>query len=521
MPRRGWRIGGLVLASALVGLFVWRAWLHPIQVAAPEPLLTADLADTLTQVPRSVLIAPIAFDLGPAIAQFEADVPRQFGSLERRIRADSSARASVAFAASRSPFQVHVDGSQIVVETVLEYEGRGWYNLPLVPEVSAGCGSGDDPKPRLRLRIVSTPSFTREWGLHTQSYAEVARFSDEPRDQCQVTFLDIDVTGKVVDAVREEMTALLGRQDRRVARHDTRRRIERIWRKMEQPLQLTDGVWLLLQPGAANLASFSGAGDSLVALMHLEVRPKIVTGLRPADSTLVTPLPPLRMTADPDSAAALHVVLEGVFAYDAATSLLHKQLVGKVIRMAGRRLRIEDVTLRGIGSGRVALGVTFGGAVQGRVFFTGTPRLDLDARQLTFPDLDFDVGSADLLISGLSWWQGDAVRDLLRTNAVIPDSAALAKVERLAEEWLNRELTDGVRLDVALGDSRGLAVYARREHLIVRALAEGQARLAVDRVLARIGRRSRAHAGDDPRSQGVHREPGGAMIAEERRDRQP
>ncbi len=112
MPRRGWRIGGLVLALALVGLIVWRTWLHPIQVAAPEPLLTADLADTLTQVPRSVLIAPIAFDLGPAIAQFEADVPRQFGSLDRRIRADSSARASVAFAASRSPFQVHVEGSR-------------------------------------------------------------------------------------------------------------------------------------------------------------------------------------------------------------------------------------------------------------------------------------------------------------------------------------------------------------------------------------------------------------------------
>jgi hypothetical protein len=493
MSRRGWRIGGLVLALALVGLMAWRAWLRPIQVAAPEPLLTADLADTLTQVPRSVLIAPIAFDLGPAIAQFEADVPRQFGSLDRRIRADSSARASVAFAASRSPFQVHVEGSEIVVETVLEYEGRGWYDAPLLPEVSAGCGSGDEPKPRLRLRIVSTPSFTRDWGLRTRSEVEVARFSDEPRDQCLVTFLNIDVTGKVVDAVREEMTELLARQDQRVARHDTRGRIERIWRKMERPLPLTDGVWLLLQPGAVNLASFSGAGDSLVALMHLAVRPKIVTGLRPADSTLVTPLPPLRMTADPDSAASLNVVLEGVFAYDAATGLLRKPLVGKVIRMAGRRVRIEAVTLRGIGSGRVALGVTFSGAVEGLVFFTGTPQLDREARQLTFPDLDFDVGSADLLARGLSWWQGDAVRDLLRTQAVIPDSAALADVERLAEEWLNRELTDGVRLDVVLSDSRGLTISARREHLIVRALAEGQARLAVDRVLARIGHRSRAH----------------------------
>ena len=84
MVKRGWRIGGLVLVVAFAGLLSWRAWYHPIRVAAHEPALTADVADTLSQVPRSILIAPIVFDLGPAIAQFEADVPLQFGSLDRR-----------------------------------------------------------------------------------------------------------------------------------------------------------------------------------------------------------------------------------------------------------------------------------------------------------------------------------------------------------------------------------------------------------------------------------------------------
>ena len=179
------------------------------------------------------------------------------------------------------------------------------------------------------------------------------------------------------------------------------------------------------------------------------------------------------------------MVLEGIFSYDAATDLMRKQLVGKVIRMAWRRVRIEDVTLRGIGSGRVALGVTFSGAVQGRIFFTGTPRLDLAKRQLTVPDLDFDVGSTDLPASGLWWWHGDAVRDFLRAKAAIPDSVALAGLERRAEHGMNRELAAGVRLEVTLNDSRGMAVCATREHLVVRALAEGQARLVVDRVLGR------------------------------------
>ncbi len=80
---------------------------------------------------------------------------------------------------------------------------------------------------------------------------------------------------------------------------------------MERPIRLTEGVWLLLQPGAAQLASLSGGGDSLVAVVRLEARPKIVTGMRPEDSTLVTPLPPLRTTADADTGGELHVVSRG------------------------------------------------------------------------------------------------------------------------------------------------------------------------------------------------------------------
>ncbi len=234
MTKRGWWIIGVVAVSrvghsARVALVV-----HHDPRRCPRALVNGRPGgDPSADAAGSVLIAPIVFDLGPAIAQFEADVPRHFGSMDRRIRADSSSRASVAFAASRSPFQVRVDGTEIVVETVLEYEGRGWYDPPLAPEVSAGCGGGDDPKPRLRVRVVSTPSLTPEWGLRTHTRADVTRFSDEPRDQCQVTLLKIDVTGRVVDAVRERMTRGGGalRSAHRATRHarSDRAHLERRW----------------------------------------------------------------------------------------------------------------------------------------------------------------------------------------------------------------------------------------------------------------------------------------------------
>jgi hypothetical protein len=192
------------------------------------------------------------------------------------------------------------------------------------------------------------------------------------------------------------------------------------------------------------------------------------------------------VAAAADTSAEFHVSLQGILAYDAATRLMHKPLVGKTLRMAGRRVRIDDVALRGIGSGRVAFGVTLSGSVQGRIYFTGTPQLDVQTRQLTFPDLDFDVGSADLVARGLSWWRGDEMRDFLRAKAAIPDSSALAGLGRLAERAMNRDLCEGVRLQASLDTARGMVVSATRDHLIVRAQAEGQARLEIDRVLARL-----------------------------------
>ena len=488
MVKRFWWVGGIVLALVLAGVLVARIWILPIHVDAPEPVVTEDVVDDLPPVPRSVLVAPFAFDLGPALAQFEADIPRQFGSLDRRLPVDGGKGASFAFVATRSPFRMHIEGTQVVLETVVEYEGRCWYDPPVGPQLSVGCGGDGDPRPRLRVHIETIPTLTPDWGLRTRTQVDVARFSDEERDRCQLTLLKFDVTRKVVGAVREELARVLAEFDADVAQFDLKAEIEELWQTVGRPIRLTDGVWLVIQPEAVQLISLSGRDDTMVAVARLAVWPKIVTGTLPPQSAFMTPLPPLVVAAAADTTAEFQVALQGILGYDAATDLMRKPLVGKVVRMAGRRVRIEDVALRGVGGGRVAFGVTLSGAVEGRIYFTGTPQLDQVTRQLTFPNLDFDVGSADLVARGLSWWRGDLVRDFLRVKAAIPDTTALAGLERMAEREMNRELTAGVRLEADLDSSRGMAVSATQEHLLVRALARGEARLVIDRVLARVGK---------------------------------
>jgi hypothetical protein len=125
--------------------------------------------------------------------------------------------------------------------------------------------------------------------------------------------------------------------------------------------------------------------------------------------------------------------------------------------------------------------VRFAGAVNGTVYLSGTPRLDTLTRQVYVPDLDYDVGSARLLVRGVEWVKGVNVRDFLRTQARIPDSKALEGLRELAEQGMNRELTPGVSLIARIATTRALGVHATTRELRVRALAIGDARLAISK----------------------------------------
>jgi hypothetical protein len=191
----------------------------------------------------------------------------------------------------------------------------------------------------------------------------------------------------------------------------------------------------------------------------------------------MTAIPPL--TFGDHGERGLHVPLEATFSYPVASELLRKGIVGRSIAVGGRMISVEYAELMGIGGGRVALGVRFAGAVTGTVYLSGTPQLDTLTRQVHVPDLEYDVGSARLLVRGVEWVKGVNVRDFLREQARIPDSEALERLRELAEQGMNRELTPGVTLIARIATTRALGVYATTTELRVRALAIGAARLAI------------------------------------------
>jgi hypothetical protein len=448
----------------------------PLTVTTPPPAIVADLPDTVPPMPESFVQAPIIYDLAPALAMLDDAVPRSFGSLEERSRLPTNTRVHVAFEARRSPFRVALEDSVITVSATVQYAGRGWYKPIIGPEVSGGCDG--DVRPRLRVTMVSTISIDSSWGLRSRTrLTRVAPLTTGERDRCKVTLLRVDVTDRVVAATRTALTKQLRLLDREIARVVVRDRMSQWWRAMARPIRLRDSLWLAIQPRAVSFDRLSTDSTAVIAMVVLSAQPRITSGPKP--TVIEPPLPALRRARA--EGTALYATLEGLLDYASASGELTQRLGGKRVKIGGRTVTITALTISGIGAGRVALALDFTGDARGRIWLTGTPQFDSTARVLTVPDLDYDVGSATMLVKGIEWLKGIEVRDFLRAQAQLPVVELLNRAQDLTERAMNRRLSDGVELATNLERAAVVGVRATQSTVIIRARAEGQSGLIITR----------------------------------------
>ena len=478
--RRG--VALLVLAALLiaVGASLWLRFSTPWELDPPRPQVGADAPDTLAVSPLSIVEAPVSYDLDTAIDSLEAAVPLTYGDLETRLPVADHPRASFAFELKRSPFTVTVSGQTVSISTVVEYAGRAWYKPLVGPELSASCGTGDDPRPRVRATLVSTGRLTSSWQLRTRTrLLQLEPYSEEPRDRCRLTLLRIDVTDRVVEGTRGMLEQHLRQFDDAVARWPVRPRFEKLWTLLQRPIWLTDSVYLMIRPSAAQLGPIECDGHTVVARLRLIASPRIITGRRPDVRDIVYIIPPLETT--PYVGNGAYVSLEASIAYPVATTMLRRALVGRRLEQSGHHVRIRNVELTGVGGGRMALALTVDGAARGTLYFVGTPVIDRANHQISVPDLDYDVGTADLLVRGVGWLQGVDIRDFLRERARLPDSAVVGQLSDLAQRGINRTLTPGVELSGTILAVQATSAYATKQDIRIRAEADAQLSLAINK----------------------------------------
>ncbi len=445
-------------------------------VLQPPPPEVTERDPELPELPPARLAAPIRYDLTSILQELEEAVPRTFGNLDERVAHPDNDRVEVAFHAERGPFLAYMSGDTARIEATLEYGGRAWYDLPLLPAVSASCGTDPEgERPRARLELASPLSLDEEWRLRSRArVVQVEAVSEADRDRCRITPLRIDVTGTALGGVRAALEGRREQIDGQVAEVDVRSRLQEVWHTLEEPVELTDDVWLVVRPEEVVQGRILGEGAELTVEVGMTARPVILLGPRP--DRVWSDLPLLRTGEVP---AEAEILLEARFHYPEAGRTLLRELGEREVELVGGVVRIRDLAIRGIGDGRVALEVSFGGTASGTLFLVGTPAYDPVAGEIHVPDLEFDVHTRNLLVGGLSWLGHARLVEFLRERARIPTGVILDAAGEQLARGINRELSDRVVVEGEVLGTRLLRLVALREALVIQAAAEARAEFRV------------------------------------------
>ena len=439
---------------------------HVDAAAPPAPPLPRPTLSTFN--------APLDYDFTPVVRVVERVVPTTFGSLDSLHQVGTDANKHYAYEATRGPFTVFADGRLMHLRATISYAARAYYKPRIGPTLGAACGTSGD-RPRLSLELATPLTLTPDWHLHsTVRVAQMEPLSSAARDRCVVPIIKYDVTDRVIDAARSALTAHLPAIDRTIAKVDLHDRFTEWWHLLQRPIRLTDGVWLLLDPQRLRMGSVTGSGHVLTVQAGLDAYPVIVTGSEPPSST--TPLPPLSRDT---SAGAFHIVLDGVVDYVTASRALADALRGKTVTEAGRTVIVTDAAASPASGGRIALAIAFTGDASGTLRFVGTPVYDASARQLSVPDLDYDLQTDDGLINAYAWLRSDALRTAFRAKARVPAAPVLDRGRELLLAGLNRKVGDAVTLAATVDTVAVRGVYVTASGLLVRAEASGNASVVV------------------------------------------
>lgn len=470
MRRRASR-GGMRLLPVALGAVLAAGCADRID--APAPVARGPVApeSTLTLLP-SVLDLPVAYDLGPALAWLDSVVPRRIGDVDARQEVPGNSRLSFAYAAERSPFRLTLDGTTATLSAVVTYRGRGWYNPPVLPTISGSCGVGE-PAPRAFLSVRTTVTPTSDWRLRGRTRVVALRpLTPDQRDRCTVTVAEVNVTDRVLEAVREVLDRELRQLDRSLADFPLREIVTDVWGFLAAPMALQDSLWLVVDPAAIRFDRVRSEGTVLHSSLGITAYPRVISGPRP--EVVARPVPPMERVGSPPG---LSLLSEAAISWEVLTGILRRELTGDTLTVGDRRLVVTDITVAGLADGRVAVGLSFKGEARGTIYLVGNPVFDPVDAVLTMPDLEFDLTSRNLMVRGLAWLASGQVEEQLRSHLRVGLQGVLDDGRRLLERELTRELAPGVRLETVVDRGRVVRVRARPHALQLELVVDGASTL--------------------------------------------
>ena len=425
--------------------------------------------------PVSNIEIPVSADLRKYFVQAENSVPNQYSDSQQPCEG-----LSYKYIFKRTPFSIA--GNSNVVD--LKFTGSygiwasycakcadifGTGTQCVVPAVTASCGMGDEGLRRMVISYRSIISVQPDYHLKSKTLLYPA---PNPIDKCSVSILKIDITDRLIGYLADPLNKLGAQVDDKIAAFDVKPMVLQLWNNMAGEIKLPDIGYLNLNLQSVRLSSFNLSGSVLNFSVGISAKPVVST------VSNNPPLKPLPNLSAYTPASGFNIFLDINEDYDKLTDMVNQQVVGQVIPIAGKQFIITGTKVYGIGK-QIVMAVDFKGSMTGTIYLVGTPVYNPQTRELSFPDMNFDIQTKSWMLHAAKWMFSNKITDAIRDKAKYNLTQFLNDSKLKLQTQMSKDMGNGVRSDVTITDLNINNIFPVADKLVLRTYSSGQIKVKV------------------------------------------
>lgn len=461
------------MAKFFTTLFVLLIFVQCRRIDPAIPEQKVAFIPTLIQE-QSTVYVPIKINLLPYLKDTEKSLPKSFTGKE-----ENCSGVSYWYKFDRDPIQFDYKGKE------LYYEVDGKYSLKLnycpectylfkdkgsciVPRIHVSCGIDEEMR-RVTVGYATRFKITPDFRFKTTT--ELRKF--ETVDPCEISVFNYDATKKLREELTVELKELEKVIDKEIASIDIRSEMEEVWKMMSAQTSLGRYGYLSISPKAISLSDIQFKNNTAFLDLNLTIQPTITT------FPVEIPTVKLPKLSDHQIAKGFDINLDIIASYDSLSAILSENLAGKSVEIKKNEVIFGKMTVEGALNDQLIIKVAFSGKRQGELYLIGTPKFDSEKQEISFPDLEFDLRTKNVLLKSAKWLFNSKITDMLRLNAQFNLKPQLDEVKKIIQKEMNREIEKGVTMSGNLETISLQGIYPGFSSLTIRVNSKGELSLGM------------------------------------------
>jgi hypothetical protein len=430
---------------------------------------TESKARLLPALPSSIINIPIKIYMRPLLAVMDSSTAKEFTSDKWPNYTQSGCDFRYKYRFVRSPFTFGCVNNKVTIGFRGNYQIAGSksvcaFDKQVSPWVSGSCGFGNEALRRVDINISSTLTLLPNHQVLTSTKLDKLN----PLDKCQVTLMQTDMTGEILDSIKASIETYCGTFDKFVQTLNNNDLLKQ-WRSGgSRVMPISSYGFLNLNPTALKVSKFNIWHDTLYFSIGYNGYPQFSSD----SQRLVThaALPPISSS---DYVSGISTYLDAVYEYKFFNKIMNDSLRNKPFEVEGRTFVIKDVNISGTNEGKIQVDVSFSGNRKGVLHLSGTPVLDSARQVLSMPDVTFALDTKDMMVNIAKALFHKKIMKQLQNQSVLDLAALIEKNKAAIEARLNQTVTPWMGTTGSVQSIRLVGLLPQKDYIQVQAHIRG------------------------------------------------